>query len=132
MAMTGRTRRRLTLDEVGARFENWRQNRQGKASIPDELWSAAVELARKEGMNRTSARLHLEWNQLKRRMTAAGTVSRQPAAPSFVELIAPRGESRQECTIEMEGRRGKLRIHLNGTSATDLASLSRTLWGAVS
>jgi hypothetical protein len=63
--MTRRTNRTLTLEEVGTRFENWRQSRQGKASIPDELWSAAVEIARKEGLNRTSTRLHVEWNQLK-------------------------------------------------------------------
>src|SRR5260370_42364516 len=130
MAMTGRANRTLTLDEVSARFEDWRQNRQGKASIPDELWSAAVEVARKEGLNRTSTRLHVEWNQLKRRMTTAGT--RPPGHPLFVELIAPRTDVRQEAIIEMEGRRGKLRIHLNGTTAADLASLSRMLWAAAS
>jgi hypothetical protein len=101
--MAGRTDRRLAIDEVGARFENWRRNRQGKDSIPDELWSAAVEVARKDGLNRTAARLRLEWNELKRRMTTAGTVSRPPAHPVFVELIALSAEIRQECLIEMEG-----------------------------
>ena len=43
--------RALTIDEVRARFEEWRQNRQGKSPIPDELWSAAAELARKDGIN---------------------------------------------------------------------------------
>ena len=128
--MAVRTSRIFTLDEVGARFENWRQNRRGKASIPDELWSAAVEVARKEGLNRTSTRLHVEWNELKRRMATAGTVSRQAAPPTFMELIAPRTESRQECMIELEGGRGKMRIHLKGTTAPDLASLSRALWDA--
>jgi len=122
----------FTLDEVNARFERWRQNRRGKAAIPDELWSAAVEVAGKEGLNRTSTRLRVEWNQLKRRMAAAGPGSRPPAPPVFVELIAPPAENRQECTIEMEGRRGKLRIHLKETTAADLASLSRTLWEAAS
>jgi hypothetical protein len=126
--MAVRRNRIFTLDEVAARFENWRQNRRGKASIPDELWSAAVKVARKEGLNRTSKRLRVEWNQLKRRMTTAGTVSRPPAHPVFVELTAPRAGSGQECMIEMEGRRGKLRIHLKETTVADLASLSRTLW----
>ena len=57
----------VKIDEVGARFESWRQTRQGKASIPDELWSAAVEVARREGLNRTATRLRLDWNELKRR-----------------------------------------------------------------
>jgi hypothetical protein len=130
MAMAGRNVGRITLDEVGVRFESWRQNRQGKASIPDELWGAAVEVARKEGLNRTATRLRVEWNEPKRRMTTAVVVSRHYAPPAFMELIAPRTESRQECMIELEGGRGKMRIHLKGTSAPDLASLSRALWEA--
>ena len=128
--MAGRNIQTLTIDEVAARFNNWRQTRQGKASIPDELWSAAVEVAGKEGLNRTATRLRLEWSELKRRMPLAVAVSRQAAPPAFMELIAPRTESRQECMIELEGGRGKMRIHLKGTSAPDLASLSRALWDA--
>lgn len=36
--------RALTIDEVRVRFEEWRKNRQGKSSIPGELWSAATLL----------------------------------------------------------------------------------------
>ena len=43
----------VSLEEAKARFEDWRQNRKGKAAIPDELWAAAVEVARKEGVSRT-------------------------------------------------------------------------------
>jgi N-acyl-L-homoserine lactone synthetase len=58
----------VSLEEAKARFEEWRRKRQGKASIPDELWAAAVEVARKEGVSRTSTELRVEWNHLKRRM----------------------------------------------------------------
>jgi hypothetical protein len=34
----------FTMEEVRTRFDEWRQNRRGKARIPDELWSAAMEL----------------------------------------------------------------------------------------
>ena len=44
----------VSLEEAKARFEEWRNNRRGKARIPAELWSAAVEVARKEGINRTA------------------------------------------------------------------------------
>ena len=83
--------RALTIDEVRARFEEWRQNRQGKSPIPDELWSAAVELARKDGINRTAAELHLDGGKLKRLMGAKAT-SGKPA-PAFVELLTPRAIS---------------------------------------
>ena len=61
----------ITLDEAKARFEAWRQNRRGKAPIPDALWLAAVDVARKEGVSRTATELRVEWNHLKRRMAAA-------------------------------------------------------------
>jgi len=47
------------FDEVRARFEQWRQTRHGKTRIPDELWSAAVDVARRSGCNRElAASLH--------------------------------------------------------------------------
>jgi hypothetical protein len=129
MAMRSKSRA-LTIDEVRGRFEEWRQNRQGKSPIPDELWSAAAELARKDGVNRTAAELHLDGGKLKRLM-GAKTTSGKPA-PTFVELLAPRAVSVPECTIELEGRRGTVRIQLKGASAADLAGLSRALWEAAS
>ncbi len=117
----------ISLEEAKARFEEWRQNRKGKAPIPDELWAAAVEVARKEGVNRTSTELRVEWNHLKRRMAAAAEASPKPAPPAFVELVAPRPQPLPECIIELEGRRGKLRIQLKNASASYLATLSREL-----
>ena len=114
----------ISLEGTKARFEEWRRNRKGKASIPDELWAAAVEAARKEGVSRTSAELRVEWNHLKRRMAAA---SPKPASPTFVELVAPRPHPHPECTIELEGLRGRLRIQLKNASASYLATLSREL-----
>jgi hypothetical protein len=118
----------VTLDEARARFEEWRNNRRGKARIPAELWSAAVEVARKEGVNRTARELHVAWDDLKRRMAPMGEVPQQPGSPAFVELVAPRAESIPECMIELEGRRCKVRIQLKGASASYLATLSRELW----
>ena len=122
--------RALTIGEVRARFEAWRQNRQGKSPIPDELWSAAAELARKDGINRTAVELHLDGGKLKRLMGAKAT-SGKPA-PTFVELLTPRAISVPECTIELEGRRGTVRIQLKGASTSDLAGLSRALWEVAS
>src|SRR3954452_12213273 len=98
----------ISLEEVKGRFEEWRSNRRGKARIPAELWSAAVEVARKEGINRTARELHVAWDDLKRRMATTGEVRRQPGLPAFVELVASQTQSVPECTFEVEGRRGKL------------------------
>ena len=117
----------VSLEEAKARFEAWRLNRRGKAAIPDELGAAAAEVARKEGVSRTSTELRVEWNHLKRRMAAASKASTKPAAPKFVELVAPRPQQLPECIVELEGRRGILRIHLKNASASYLATLSREL-----
>ena len=117
----------LSVEEVRSRFEQWRQNRQGKARIPDELWSAAAAVARREGINRTAAALHLDGGKLKRLMVAAGRSVNRALPPAFVELVAPKSAGPLECTIELEGRQGKLRIHCKGASAAELAELSRAL-----
>ena len=117
------------VDEVRSRFEQWRQTRQGKARIPEELWSMAADLALRDGVNRTAAALHLDGGKLKRRMAAAGSRPRKAAPPAFVELVASTTDGSPEYTIELEGRHGKLRIHSKGATAADLAELSRALWG---
>ena len=122
----------VSLEEAKARFEEWRQNRRGKARIPAELWAAAVAVARKQGLNRTARELHVAWDDLKRRMEMTGEVPRQPGAPAFVELVTPRAQALPECTIELEGRRGKLRIQLKNIPASYLATLSRELWESAS
>jgi len=85
----GRSSRVPDIDEVRSRFEQWRQTRQGKARIPDALWLAAIEMARRDGVNRTAAALHLDGGKLKRRMVAADSASSEAIPPAFVELMAP-------------------------------------------
>ena len=110
----------------------WVLYSRGKAPIPDALWSAAVDVARKEGVSRTATELRVEWNRLKRRMAAAAGTPSEQSPPKFVELVAPREEALHECVIEVEGRRCKLRIQLKGASASYLATLSRELWESAS
>jgi hypothetical protein len=116
----------LTIEEVVSRFEQWRQTRRGKAHIPDDLWSAAVEVARRDGVNRTAAALHLDGEKLKRRMIAADPVAGKPSPTAFVEFMA--AASQAEYTIELEGRNVRLRIHCKGATAANLAKPSRALW----
>jgi hypothetical protein len=129
MAMTrGKGSNIPMIDEVRARFDQWRQTRQGKSRIPDELWSAASEVARLDGVNRTAAALHLDGGKLKRRMAASDSVARKASPTAFVELMSSGCSGLPEYTLELEGRHGTLRIHCKGATATDLAGLSRALW----
>jgi hypothetical protein len=125
----GKSSRVPNVDEVRSRLEQWRRTRQGKARIPDELWSAAIEVARRDGVHRTAAALRLDGGKLKRRMVASDSRSCKATPPAFVELMASGTTGLPEYTIELEGRNGKLRIHCQGATAADLADLSRALWG---
>ena len=120
------------LQELSGRFEAWRRTRRGKLPIPEPLWAAAVELARSHGVCQTAQVLRLEYKKLKQLTDgqAGGKPvrRRRASAPArFVEL-APLPTTAAECVIELEGPRGKLRIQWKGTTAPDLAGLSRVWW----
>ncbi len=124
--MERRTKELRTVEEVAARLEEWRQSRQKRAAIPNELWSAAIEVARREGLGRTAAALRLDYGKLKQLMMAADEVENKSTSPSFIELIAPEAAAIAQCAIEAEGRRARIRIELKA-SAADVVSFSRAL-----
>ena len=124
--MAGSRKQVPTVEEVAGRLEEWRRSRQGRAAIPDELWSAAIEVARRDGVTRTATALHLDGGKLKRLMVAADGVEKRVTTPSFMELIGPETGPLAQCAIELKGRRGKVRIELKANAA-DLASFSRRL-----
>ena len=77
-----------TVEEVRARLEEWRQNRPKGVAIPDELWSAASALARRDGLGRTAAALRLDYGKLKRLMMASAPVGHQRKRPLDKRLVA--------------------------------------------
>ena len=122
----------VAMRKVYRRLLRWRSKRQGRARIPESLWAAAGELAREHGVNPVSRVLRLEFNHLKRLAESSGQVARKRRAmPAFVELIAPQSAVAPACAIELQGRRGTMRIEWKGTT-TDLASFSRALWEMIS
>jgi hypothetical protein len=111
--------------------------------IPEPLWAAAGELAREHGINPTAKALHLEYGKLKQRAEAAvppvkrrvakATAdaprrTRRTAPPTFVELMAAPAGNFPGAVVELEGRRGRMRIELKGVATAELVALSRALW----
>jgi len=130
--MTTRQTRDLPaqLERTRQRFERWRRTRQGHSRIPESLWASAVKAARKHGLNRTVRALCLDYNSLKQRMEAFGPPSDQGSRATFVEMAPLASGSSRECILELEDPDGaKMRIHLKGVEAPDLAALSRSFWG---
>ena len=115
----------VEMEDARRRLEEWRRAQTGRSRIPDNLWALAVEVARQHGIYQTSRTLRLDYAKLKQLLEPSDQtkVSLKPA--TFVELIAPQATSFSECSIELEGPRGKLRIQLKGTAMPDWAELSR-------
>ena len=126
----------VPLQGVRRRFERWRQSRTPGTRIPDSLWEAAAKMARSYGVNRTAKALGLDYYSLKERAeapTAQGDSSSSEASAdgvaTFWELPPPAVSSTSECLLELEDADGaKMRVHLKGVPAPDLAALCRSFW----
>jgi len=131
------------LEGLRRRFERWRRTRKVRARIPEPLWASAVKLAAKYGIHRTAKALRVDYYALKKRVEqkaviagtqqkTAATASRTPAEVAgarFLELPAAAWAGGGECTLELADADGaKLRVHLKGFEAPDLAALSRSFW----
>jgi len=122
------------LEGLRRRFERWRRTRKVRARIPEPLWASAMKLAGRYGIHRTARALRVDYYALKKRVegTTAVISSKAPAATAetkFLELPAAAWSGSGECTLELEDAVGaKLRVHLKGVEAPDLAALSRSFW----
>ena len=122
------------LKDLRRRFEDWRQTRRVRSRIPDPLWASAVKLAGRYGIHRTAKALRVDYYALKKRLegeaaAGAGNVPQRVARATFLELDSPVRAGSCECTLELEDAGGaKLRVHLKGFEAPDLAALSRSFW----
>jgi hypothetical protein len=115
------------IERIRKRFEDWRKSQKPRTRIPGRLWESAVQVARECGVNRTAKALHLDYNDLKKRLEASSRILE--SAPAFIELQPAVAVSAPECIIECENRNGaKVRIHIKGMEAPDLNALSSTFW----
>lgn len=119
------------LDALRGRFDGWRKNRTGR-NLPEELWQKAVEFAEIHGVSRVAQALGMNYVALKRRVETPKRPGDEGARakPAFVEveLTSPASQM-SECVVELEDRkRGKMTIHLKGTSCIDVARLAAAFW----
>jgi hypothetical protein len=75
--------------DLRARLAEWRKNHPRRSPLPEEMWMAAVELARRHGLYRTARALPIDYANLRKRLKRAAPSS-VAARPEFVEvLVAP-------------------------------------------
>jgi hypothetical protein len=115
------------LGRLRQRFERWRRTHRARSRISDSLWAAAAKLAGSYGICRTAKALRVDYYSLKERVESAATAGLPQG--KFLELPLPSPTSLGECTVEWEDAAGsKMRVHLKGFHAPDLAALGRSFW----
>ena len=118
------------LEQLRDRFELWRGEHPGRHRLPQDLWSAAANVAQQYGMNRTARALRLSYYSLKEHMSGSRARERKRrGSTKFVELTPWSPARIPECSVELEkGRGAKIKIQLHGSAVNELTSLTRLFW----
>src|SRR3989441_12236231 len=101
------------LLELSQRLEQWRSEQPRRSPLPESIWTAAVEMAQRHGLHRTTKALRLDYTGLKKRMPAAAQAA-GPAPPGVLELMAPVAGEPAEGVGEGESGRGRMRVAMKG------------------
>ena len=118
------------LKAVQRRVERWRSRGGGKGTrMPEDLWQAAAEVARVEGLYSTSRALRVEYSRLKQRVTS--TVATSTKSSSFVELgMSQLCGACSKTVVEICGSEGdRMRVEVTGTPTVDIVGLTQTFLG---
>jgi hypothetical protein len=118
------------LDEVKEQFKAWRKTRKSLRPIPEQLWSAAVDLTAHHSISQISKQLVVDYSALKRRVQLKKKDSAAlTSSPDFIELNLKPPAAASECMVEMQNRQGsRLRMHFRGQPGVDLLQLAKLFW----
>ena len=116
------------IERVRSQFEEWRAHKGSRRDrIPERLWSAATEAARRHGVHTVSRAVRIEHSALRRRVQAAS--DEVNAAPTFVELDNVTGSA--GCIVELEKGNGtRMRICVHDGAAVDWSRMKEAFLGA--
>lgn len=107
----------VAVMRVRSQFEGWRAVKEPRDRIPERLWDAAVDAARRHGVHTVCRAVKLEYAALSRRVQArAGEASHTPA---FIELETS-APGDVECIVELEKSNGtRMRICVRDGASID-------------
>lgn len=116
-----------SLTHLQRRFAIWRRKRSRGTHIPDDLWQAAVQTARKHGVSQTSEQLGIDYYSLTRRLKGSPQAASGSRPAQFVEIPGKVLSAHPECVLELQDRDG-LRLRVELRDAQSVESLARSLW----
>jgi len=116
------------IERVREQFEEWRAHKSGRDRIPERLWAAAAEAARRHGVHAVSRAVRLEHATLRQRVEAMDL--NKPEAVAFIELghEAPQSVG---CVVELEKGNGtRMRICVRDGASVDWSRMKEAFLGA--
>ena len=122
------------IRRIQARIEHWRKTRKKRTAMPEQLWAAAISLARVHGIHRTARALRLSYDSLKRRVIAAPGNGQGGGKdhPGFVDIGPAQLMGLSQPTgpvVELSDAEGaKLMIRLTDGSELDMGGLAEAFW----
>lgn len=125
------------VERVRRLIEEWRSAKGSGTPMGDELWEAAVALAREFGVYAVSRSLRVDYGSLKRRVERLGVSpvveSDGSDGPAFVEvsgeqLLGARAEALEVELSRADGARAVLR--LRGRETLDVVAFAAMFWGS--
>ena len=135
----GRKKTRLLdarVEPLRTQIERWRQTRAQRSPMPEPLWRAAVELARKHGVYAAAQALRLSYDSLRTRAEEAGEPRQRrregtPPQATFVDLppaLLSAAAGASGPIVEVVGPSGqRLTVRLR-SGELDVAELIRACW----
>jgi hypothetical protein len=129
-------RKHTRLDELKDRLARWRERHGGPGvAVPEELWAAAVEVARVDGPDVTARALRLDRLRLATRMQRDQAAAISETSGAFVELDAGRlgqlglsaTRTRTHTVVRLESWDGE-RLEIELGAQIDLAALAEAFW----
>ena len=128
--MSEQTMRELpaAIERVRSQFEQWRAHKSGRERIPERLWCAATEAARRHGVHAVSRALRLEHATLRRRVEELAAHAMDPVA--FIEVGHEAAQS-VGCIVELEkGNGARMRICVHDSASVDWSRMKEAFLGA--
>ena len=125
---------RLTLEEVGEHFAQWRRNKKKGERIPQSLWDEAIDLVETHGVSQVTRTLHLSATDLNKRRGIVGANQRRQAPvaeAAFVEVERAHipVAAAEAVWMELERPDG-MRLRIRPTQGHDMLALVDRFMGA--
>ncbi len=116
------------LKQIQRQLSTWRKKKTGRIRLPEDIWVAATELARKHGTGVVARSLRLDYYKLRQRV--CGTVSSLSQPAAFVEVRGSELASMrpEESVIEFsDGGGGRMSLRVRADLST-LTALVQSFW----